>query len=508
MSFKPNRNDEQVNMDDSYFRLSTRNKKILQRSWAKDFGEIVFPAINEERFSVLYSGNEFSRPNTPVNIVVGGLILKEWGGLSDDELIESICFDVRYQYALHTTNLYDQPVSDRTFSRFRERLYKYEQETGEDLLAEEMKDLSEAFARYMNLHSNLKRMDSMMVATHSKRMSRLEIIYQVNSNAVRLIQRLGEEELIPQELRHYMEKDDLNQVIYYCKGEDVTPRLEKALAETQTLLEIMEPEEWHQFEEYAHLLRIKGEQGKEGEEGKLIPKENQEISADSMQNPSDPDATYRKKAGEGYQGYTANIVELVGENGDSLITEVSFEVNSHSDSAFCNEYLENRLEGAEPETMVTDGAFNSEENQDLAKRKNVELIPTALTGALPEGIFAEFEMSEDGKNVLKCPAGYVPDKVSYSESNGSCRVVMGKDCCKNCPHRNECRAKEQRKSFAVRVSRTKVERAKYVIKFSDETVQAFTKIRNAIPSVRFSALKRNRIRTKAQQQRPLIGERS
>ena len=420
-------------------------------------------------------------------------VLKEWGNLSDDELIASICCDVRYQYALHTTNLYDQPVSDRTFSRFRERLYKYEQETGRDLLAEEMKDLAEVFARYMSLHSNVKRMDSMMIAMHSKRMSRLEIIYQVNSNAVRLIQRLGEEELLPKELRHYLEKDDLNQVIYYCKGEDVTPRLEKALLETETLLKIMEGEEWHQFEEYAHLVRMMGEQGKKDEEGKVIPKENQEISAESMQNPSDPDATYRKKAGEGYQGYTANIVETVGENGDSLITDVSFEVNTHSDSAFCKEYMESRPEEAEPETMVADGAYSGEENQELARKKKVKLITTGLTGAAPEGIFAKFEMSEDGQNVLKCPAGYVPDKVSYSENSGTCRVVMGKDCCKNCPHRNECRAKEQRKGFVVRVSRTKVERAKYMMKFSDEAIQAFAKIRNAVEGIPSVLRRRYRI---------------
>ena len=178
MSFKVNRNDGQFHLNDSFYRLSERNKKFVLKSWAKEFAEVVFPAINEERFSVLYSEVESSRPNTPVNIVVGGLILKEWSGLSDDDIIASICCDVRYQYALHTTNLEEQPVSDRTFSRFREKLYAYEQETGRDLLAEEMASLAEVFADFMKLTRNLKRMDSMMVATHSKWMSRLEVTIQ------------------------------------------------------------------------------------------------------------------------------------------------------------------------------------------------------------------------------------------------------------------------------------------------------------------------------------------
>ena len=30
-------------------------------------------------------------------------------------------FDIRYQYALHTTSFIEQPLSDRTLGRFRER---------------------------------------------------------------------------------------------------------------------------------------------------------------------------------------------------------------------------------------------------------------------------------------------------------------------------------------------------------------------------------------------------
>ena len=40
-------------------------------------------------------------------------------------MFESICCDIRFQYALHTTHLKNQPISDRAFSRFRERLYNY-----------------------------------------------------------------------------------------------------------------------------------------------------------------------------------------------------------------------------------------------------------------------------------------------------------------------------------------------------------------------------------------------
>lgn len=153
MSFKTNQN-QQITLTDSFVNQSPRTQRIVMNSWCKDFADIVFPAINEERFSVLYSGNKFPRPNTPVNFIIEALMLKEFCGDNDDELFESICCDVRYQYALHSTHLEEQSVSDRTFSRFRERIYNYELETGVNLLEEEMIHLSDVYQKYMNLHSN------------------------------------------------------------------------------------------------------------------------------------------------------------------------------------------------------------------------------------------------------------------------------------------------------------------------------------------------------------------
>lgn len=121
-------------------------------SWAKGFSDIVFSAIDKKRFAVLYSDTKASRPNNPVNAVIGSLILKEMFNLTDDELLASILCDIRFQYALHTTSYDEQPFSDRTLSRFRERLYNYHVETGIDFLHEEMESLAEIFTVYMGIN--------------------------------------------------------------------------------------------------------------------------------------------------------------------------------------------------------------------------------------------------------------------------------------------------------------------------------------------------------------------
>lgn len=63
MSFVKNDN-QQLTLLDSTFNLTEREKRMLEKSWAKTFADKVFPAIDESIFSILYS-EKASRPNTP-----------------------------------------------------------------------------------------------------------------------------------------------------------------------------------------------------------------------------------------------------------------------------------------------------------------------------------------------------------------------------------------------------------------------------------------------------------
>ena len=69
-------------------------------------------------------------------------MLEEFMGLMDEEFMDSLLFDICFQYALHTTSFKEQPVSDRTFSRFRRRCLTYETETGIDRIHDTVKELS------------------------------------------------------------------------------------------------------------------------------------------------------------------------------------------------------------------------------------------------------------------------------------------------------------------------------------------------------------------------------
>ena len=69
MAFAAN-NTQQLTLTDSTFQLTERETRFLEKSWAKAFADKIFPAIDESIFSVLYS-DKASRPNTPVNVIIG-----------------------------------------------------------------------------------------------------------------------------------------------------------------------------------------------------------------------------------------------------------------------------------------------------------------------------------------------------------------------------------------------------------------------------------------------------
>ena len=123
MSYKAN-HSQQLSLFDRIFRLTERERKFLEESWAKVFSDEIFPAISGERFRILYSDHA-SRPNIPVNIIVGALIIKELFDLPDDEVVGNLMFDIHYQYAPRTISFEEQPLSDKTLSQFR-RCYEYE----------------------------------------------------------------------------------------------------------------------------------------------------------------------------------------------------------------------------------------------------------------------------------------------------------------------------------------------------------------------------------------------
>ena len=444
MSFKEN-NCQQLSFTDSFSGLTVREQKALEKSWAKIFADEIFPAIDEKRFAVLYS-DKASRPNAPVNVTVGALIIKELFDYSDDEMVENLMLDLHLQYALQTTSFEEQPLSDKSLSRFRKRCYDYEKLYNVDLYHDCVKDLSCKIAKLMT-YLNEKQPD-----------------------------------ILPEKFMHYCDPNDFNRVIYHQRSTDSESRVQVLLDDADKLIEICNSD-FENVTEYELFIRCISEQTiMENSKRRLLTKEDGIMNATALQNPSDSEATFRKKANKEHRGYVANLEESVGESG-SVVTEYQYEQNIHSDSQFLKDHLGKMEKQDEKIILVTDGAYSGTENQSLAKEKNVNLITTSLTGRDTADIMAEFEFNAEGTKVLYCPSGHEPKSCTYMTPSGQCSVSFPRELCANCPYKNQCKPKVFKRVSKIITSKTASERAKTQRKMQGEEFRNYARLRNGVETV-------------------------
>jgi len=486
MAFKEN-SSQQMTFSDSFFNLTEREKRALDNSWAKIFAEEIFPAIDESRFSVLFS-EKYSRPNTPVNVIIGALIIKELFDYSDDEMVENLMLDLHLQYALHTTSFEEQPLSDKSLSRFRKRCYDYEALNNQDLYHDCVKELSHKIEKLMKINGHVRRMDSMMIESNIRKLSRVELIYTcVSKLAIAVLK--DNESILPEKLKHYTDPDDFNRVMYHQRSTEVEDRLTVILADAEELITLCEPL-YSGLSEYELLVRCLSEQTiLEDNKRRLRMREDRGLDSKVMQNPADPEATFRTKAGKEHRGYVANIEESVGPNG-SVVTDYQYDQNIRSDSSLLKEHLENQDVSEKEVTLVTDGAYYGEENTQLAAEKNITLVTTSITGVATPDIYADFEFNEDGTEVLKCPAGHAPKSCCYRKTNEKCNISFPLSCCEHCPNRDKCNPHIHKQTASLNISKKGSIRAKTQRRMKEEDFKAYARFRNGVETIP-SNLRRN-----------------
>jgi len=224
MSFHLN-NAQQMAINDSLLSLTERERKYLMNSWAETFSKKIFSFITEDRFSVLYSDNSASRPNNPINVYFGLLILREMFNQSDEEALNSLMFDIRYQHALHTTSFSEQPISKNSLTNFRAAVYRYNQEHGIDLIQQEIESQAKSLSKLLKIDGKTVRMDSLMISSSCRKLSRLEIIYTTVSRLIKVI----DKNTLPEYFKPYLDESHYNDTIYRSRDKDLNTKIKKVL---------------------------------------------------------------------------------------------------------------------------------------------------------------------------------------------------------------------------------------------------------------------------------------
>ncbi len=136
-------------------------------------------------------------------------------------------FDVRYQHALHTTSFQEQSVSKNSLTNFRTaRGNRYNQEHGVDLIQEEIEAQDRSFSKLLKIEGKTVRMDSLLISSSCRKLSRLEIIY---STVLRLIKVIDKNITLPEYFKPYFNESHYNDTIYRARDKDLIVKLKKHL---------------------------------------------------------------------------------------------------------------------------------------------------------------------------------------------------------------------------------------------------------------------------------------
>jgi len=439
--FKENHCHLQIPLTSHVDELPEKLRKRLDRSWAGVFYQEFFCRLNEAPFGILYADFP-SRPNVPVNVLVGLEYLKAGNGWTDEEMYDAFCYDVQVRYALGYRQLGEGEFELRTQYNFRERLSRHMQETGINLLDEAFEQVTDAQIGAFHLKTGKQRMDSMQVASNIRRMGRMQLLVEVLQRVHRMLN-TGDQGRYAEAFAPYL-KGHAGQYVYRMKSEETGTHLQRIGELMQRLL--VELKVGYATEPvYQVLERVFGEHFQFEQTG-VVTKPNEALSAASLQSPDDLEATYREKRSRGYQGYVANLSETCDlQNPLQLITKVQAASNNTDDSQLLIEALPNLKERTELETIYTDGGHGGPEADTVLQEQNVEHIQTAIRGRSPNPEIlhlADFQikLNQDGKPVkVTCPQGQTV-AVQTSSQKKAFVAHFGAEVCQSCPLVGKCPA--------------------------------------------------------------------
>ena len=350
--FKKNTKHQQPALISAASELPEKQRNRLENSWAGIFYQEFFRRIQEETFSVLYSDLP-SRPNVPVNVLVGLEALKAGFGWSDEELYENYCYNLQVRYALGYDRLGDGDFEIRTLYYFRERLSQYNAEKGVNLLEKAFEQITDAQIVKLKVRTGMQRMDSTQIASNIVSASRLQLLVEGLQRVERILSEADKLRLA--EILAPYTQDSAGHYTYRVKGQEAQQEHLQKIGQTiyallQDLKTAYATASAYQvmdrlFAENFHLV-----------EGDPRPKENTEITSGCLQSVDDLEATYRTKGTGHYKGYVANLTETCDPANElQLITKVQVASNTIDDTQLLAEALPDLKQRTELETIYTDG---------------------------------------------------------------------------------------------------------------------------------------------------------
>lgn len=433
--FRTNETHRQQDFFGLAARLPQHIWDLLKESQEYAFYEEIFCRIPESVFADLYDGSPATRPNSPVNRLIGALILQHMRDWTFEELMDRLVFDLKVRAALGLWTVEEMAFCRATLFNFQKRVRQYMGETGRDAFACVFDLLTEEQLERFGLKGEIHRCDSTQIGSNIRAFTRIELLVEV---VLRMWRALGEagQARYAEQFDLYVKAKSSGQFLYRLRKSDFNATLQRLGEFYAWMVEALQAE-YGDTEIHRIVCRLFAEQFTRIEE-KVAVRAGEEIRSDSLQSPDDLDATHRRKDDESFQGFVLHAAETADpENPLQLVTDVVVAPNNQDDSRI----LHDRLPAMKEKTpdlaeLHTDATYGSEENDLREAEFGIAHVQTAIRGHVSPAPM-RIDRDEEGGFQIRCFAGHV---VQGSATKTRFKAAFTAATCAECPFADVCPA--------------------------------------------------------------------
>jgi hypothetical protein len=455
---------KQTDIFDPWSYMSPKRRDMLGRSWAGLFKEHILCHLPVNKLAPFFN-DAFGRPTKELHTVLGVLILQENFDFTDEETVNQLAFNIQWHYALNIPEESDTAkyICPKTLWNMRCII------VDNNLDAILFETITDRLARVFNVDTSKQRIDSVHIKSNMRRLGRIGIFAKTIRKFLINLKR-GNKKLfntVEQSiLDRYLPKKALS-CFSMVKPSESSKTLSLVANDlfdlVQQFKEFLQITSMHSYKLMERVLKEQCNLKRSDGKHKVIVKEPKEISSDSLQNPSDPDATYSSHKGQGYQVQVMETFTKTEEKDEksetlNLITHIEVEKACRSDAQALIPAIEStQKRGLGPEELEADSLYGSDENCEQAKKHGVELIAPTMGSTKGNKIsLSDFEISAEGQ-IIACPQGHAPARVKKKKRNSIAFAL--KHCC-NCPNLQNCPVKKGKKFYYLRFKHKELRIAK------------------------------------------------
>jgi len=431
--FRPNQTHHQQDLFGIEAQLSPDLRKRLLESKEYAFYKEIFCRIPETLFAELYAEEPASRPNVPVNLLVGAMILQHQHDWTFEELLDRVAFDLKVRAALGLWSLDQESFCRATLFNFQRRLRDHMVASGQDKFQAVFDGLTEDQLERFGLKGTIQRCDSTQVGSNIRDYTRIELLVEV---VLRMWRVLGEAHQAQHRERFapYVEAKTSGLFLHRLRRSDIDATLQRLGELYAWMVEVLKAD-YGSTEIHRIVCRVFAEHFTRVEE-RIAVRPGEEIGSGSLQSPDDPEATYRNRDEESFRGYVLHLSETADpENALQLVTDVAVAPNNVEDSRILGERLpEMHRKTPDLGELHTDGGYGSGANDWELAQRQILAVQTGIRGPSARAPM-RIERDQAGLLHVRCAAGHL---VPGSPTAKHYKAEFAAAHCTGCPFAAVC----------------------------------------------------------------------